>query len=105
VRILGELDDVFTVVSNFLIKPYVARVSARPSYSPDPGEVAEVIEVPLRELGNPGIYWTEERIVPGGERRDVHFFKPGDHVIWGATARILKLFLESEFSRPPTANG
>lgn len=97
ITVIGELADVFTVVSNFVIKPYVGRIDERPDYRPDPVEVAEVIEVPLFALRNPDIYWSEEREGPGG-MREIHFFRYGEYVIWGATARILKHFLDSGFS-------
>ncbi len=97
IQLEGELPDVFTVVSNFIIKPFVGRLAKRPEYRPDPIEVAEIIEVPLVALRNPDIYWSEERQGPDGPR-EVHFFKYGEHVIWGATARILREFLDSGFS-------
>lgn len=92
VTVVGELEAVPTVVSNFIIKPFVARLGARPIYHPDPIEVAEVIEVPVSALRSPEIHWLEERPTPYGSRA-VHFFKYGQYVIWGATARILTHFL------------
>ncbi len=94
IQVIGELPNVFTAVSNFVIKPFVGRLAKHPEYRPDPQEVAEVIEVPLSVLRNPDIYWMEERLEPGGAR-GVHFYRYGDHIIWGATARILKQFLET----------
>lgn len=101
ILIEGELPEVFTVVSNFLIKPYVGTVPTRPAYVPDPIEVAEVIEVPLTALRNPDVYWTESRSGPWGTH-EVHFFRYGDYVIWGATGRILRHFLDSGFARMET---
>ena len=100
IRLVGELPEVFTVVSNFVIKPYVGRLAGRPSYVADPIEVAEVIEVPLVALRNPDIYWTEARGGPENSRQ-VHFFRYGDYVIWGATGRILREFLDSGYSELP----
>ncbi len=94
VEILGRLPDVYTSVSNFNITPFVARLAEPPHYRPDPREVAEVIEVPLSAFSNPDKAWTEERPEPGGKRK-VYYFKYGDHVIWGATARIMKHFVDS----------
>lgn len=90
--VVGELESVYTVVSNFVIKPFIARLASRPTYRPDPSEVAEVIEVPVSALRDPAIYWQEERSSPEGPRA-VHFFKYDQHIIWGATARILTHFL------------
>ena len=96
VTVVGELEPVYTVVSNFIIKPFVARLASRPNYRPDPIEVAEIIEVPLSALRNPDIYWQEERLGPDGPKA-VHFFKYNQHVIWGATARILTHFLANSY--------
>lgn len=100
VSVLGQLDDVDTVVSNFVIRTFVARLAARPLYRPEVSEVAEVIEVPVSALRDPGTHWQEERSGPFGPR-SVDFFKYGEHVIWGATARILTLFLRSGFLQEP----
>ena len=53
-----------------------------------------MIEVPLDLLRDPTIFRTEiwER---GGEPHPVHFYQVSvEDVVWGATARILKQFLE-----------
>jgi 8-oxo-dGTP pyrophosphatase MutT (NUDIX family) len=94
VQILGQLQDVYTPVSNFNITPFVARLAAPPQYQPDLAEVAAVIEVPLAAVRDRSIWWEEERPEPEGGKRKVYFFRYGDHVIWGATARILKQFVD-----------
>lgn len=97
IEVVGQLADVLTVVSNFTIRPFVGRLKVRPSYRIDPVEVAEVIEVPESRLRDPQIYWTEKR-GESGEAREIHFFKYGGTVIWGATAKILREFLDSGYS-------
>ena len=87
------------MVSNFLIKPYIARLNGRPEYRPEAAEVAEVFELPVACLRHPDRYWTEERAATGGPHT-VHFYQCGDYIIWGATARIINHFLESSFSSP-----
>jgi len=79
---------VLTVVSNYAITPVIGRADARPHFRPNPEEVAEVIELPLSALRDPGIYHTKER-----GSGVVHYFEVGRYTIWGATARILQLFL------------
>jgi hypothetical protein len=61
---------------------------------PDGREIERVLEVPLATLRDPAIFHTEvwER---NGEHHLVHFYRVSDEdVIWGATARILKQFLD-----------
>jgi len=95
VQILRQLPDVPTVSSNFTITPFLARLAAEPSYRPDEREVAEVIEVPLAALRDPGIFWEEVWPAEEGGSRTVYFYRYGKHIIWGATARILKEYLET----------
>jgi 8-oxo-dGTP pyrophosphatase MutT (NUDIX family) len=94
VTVIGALPTVHTVVTNYLITPVVGRAAARPAFRPNPAEVAEVIEVPLSGLRDPDIYRREQRETAWGTF-DVHYYQYGPYNIWGATARILQLFLEN----------
>ncbi len=94
--ILGELDDIATYTTNFLISPYVAAIPYPYRFQPSPHEVEEVIEVPLPVLLDKANYSVEE-VYLGNQWIDQHFYRYGDRVIYGATARILKQFLEIAF--------
>lgn len=92
VEILGELDTVPTFVSGYVIAPFVGWVREQPELKPNPDEVAAVLHIPLSEL-------TEEiRSEPGFEHGGRTFPTEAwvwrDQVIWGATARVLRIFLE-----------
>lgn len=96
VQVLGHLPDVFVVVSNFRITPYVGTLSHAPTFIPSPDEVAEVIEVPVRALRDPACF--REEIWPWrGEHRQVQFYAYGQHQIWGATGRVVQEFLASPY--------
>src|SRR5512140_1233925 len=94
VRVVGALAPVFTVVTRYVIAPYVAYTPVRPAIRPDAFEVAEVIDAPLAALLDPQTrrveMWDSH-----GVPREVYFYDFGEHVIWGATARILKEFLDA----------
>jgi 8-oxo-dGTP pyrophosphatase MutT (NUDIX family) len=84
---LGFL-DCFETISGFCITPVVARIDPDAHLRADPGEVAEVFEVPLAFLLDPANlrrYTAEFR----GHRRDMVEFLHTGHRIWGATAAIL----------------
>lgn len=91
-QILGRLPSVFTQVSNYLIAPYVALSFEPPEFSPDPIEVAEVLEVPLAVLRDPAALREEDWELEG-DIRHIVFYAHGAYKIWGATARILNEFL------------
>jgi 8-oxo-dGTP pyrophosphatase MutT (NUDIX family) len=89
VQLLGALDPVFTVVSNFLVTPIVGFLPQGPGpLRPNPAEVAAIIEVPLPALADPAIFhvehWSRNGII-----RSVYFFDYQSLRIWGVTARIV----------------
>jgi len=94
VEVIGQLDEMVTV-SNFLVRPFVGRITQPAPYPfvHSEIEVAEILEVPLSHLRDESNVVAEPRIYQG--RQIVAYsFHWRDHVIWGATARILKQFLE-----------
>jgi 8-oxo-dGTP pyrophosphatase MutT (NUDIX family) len=93
VEVLGVMDDVPTATTGFVITPVVGLCAAAPTLAPDGREIERVLEVPLRLLVEPGVF-REEWWERDGRSRPVLFFRVGDDVIWGATARILREFLE-----------
>ena len=88
VEVLGMLDEIPTITS-FRIVPFVGAIPAGLSLRPNPEEIAELIEVPVRALLSPSLPRVEMWNVMEKER-EVYFYDYGAHVIWGATARILK---------------
>ncbi|GAC1474243.1 MAG: hypothetical protein PVSMB7_29100 [Chloroflexota bacterium] len=85
---LGRLDWVHVAVSGYRVWPFVAWMPTRPDCTPDPSEVAQVIEVPVSlVLGTTAV--DEEEWDLRGERWMVTFYRIESLIVWGATARIL----------------
>jgi 8-oxo-dGTP pyrophosphatase MutT (NUDIX family) len=93
VQILGQLDDLLTSNSNYLVRPFVGTIPYPYPFQIDQRETACIIEVPLTFLRqyNPA---TEEVREHEGRRVQSFFFAYEEHLIWGATAKILKQFLD-----------
>jgi 8-oxo-dGTP pyrophosphatase MutT (NUDIX family) len=93
VDVLGALDDAETFATQFVITPYVGLVREAVAWQPDGMEIEKVIEVPYVELANRDAFrveqWERDGIV-----RPVHFFDWDGEMIWGATARILRQYLD-----------
>lgn len=93
VRVLGQLDDLLTSNSNYLVRPYVGAIPYPYQFTLDQRETAYVIEVPLSFLreNNPS-----SQVIREHEGRVVQsfFFDYDEHIIWGATAKIIKQFLD-----------
>ncbi|MFZ2487489.1 MAG: CoA pyrophosphatase [Anaerolineae bacterium] len=87
-HLLGDLTPLYIPPSNFCVSPHVAYVSQRPAFRPQPDEVAELIEVPLRHFLDPSIVGYEQRTVLD-KTINVPYFRVGTHQVWGATAMIL----------------
>ena len=92
-QLVGELEPIATFVSNSHITPVVAHVQGTPQLTADPGEVARVFTVPLKELARPDTYRNEWWQTPRGDI-NIHFFELDDETIWGATGRLLHHVLD-----------
>ncbi|MBI1847588.1 MAG: CoA pyrophosphatase [Candidatus Rokubacteria bacterium] len=90
---LGVLDDTETFATQFVITPFVGLVREPVAWQPDGQEIEKVIEVPFAALVDAGNFRIEtwER---DGAPREVYFFEYESDTIWGATARILKHYLD-----------
>jgi len=86
---VGYLDPLCTI-TGFRVLPVVALVDPEFVPQPDPGEVAEVFEVPLSYILDPGNLNALELSAGGRPRRGLGIVKQGDprQRIWGATAAI-----------------
>jgi 8-oxo-dGTP pyrophosphatase MutT (NUDIX family) len=106
VSLLGELPPISTFATNYLIHPFVGEIPAGRRWRASPREVDAVLELPLRAL-------QESRTHTRLERRGISFetdaYILGEHLIWGATFRILEDLLQrldsfmppSRLGRPP----
>lgn len=92
VEVLGTLDDARTS-TGFLITPFVGLIPYPYPLKLSLDEVAEVIHVPLSfllDLTN----FKEERIEKDGTVYHIFSCSYKEHWIWGATAKIIKRFVE-----------
>jgi 8-oxo-dGTP pyrophosphatase MutT (NUDIX family) len=91
VELLGELPPTSTFATNYLIHPFVGLIPARLPWAPSATEVEEVLELSLRAVRSGR---TRTRL----ERRGISFetdaYVVREHLIWGATARILENLLD-----------
>jgi len=87
VSLLGALPATPTYVTNYIIHPFVGVIPAGVAWRMSASEVDAVLELPLEAL-------RASRRRTRLERRGVSFetdaYVLDDHLIWGATARILE---------------
>ncbi|MBF5046144.1 CoA pyrophosphatase [Aggregicoccus sp. 17bor-14] len=101
VRVLGALDEVSTL-TEFRIQPVVGVIAPDLVYVPSAHEVALILELPLAHFLDPAVRRTELRSAHG-RTYEVDFYSYGEHVIWGATARILRNLLAAADGLPGLA--
>jgi len=95
VTVLGELDDVFTAVSSFVITPVVGLVEGGiDDLVLAPDEVKSLLVVPITRLLAPQVHTTETRSL-GEQQYRIHYYTVGDDVVWGATGRVVYQFLKA----------
>jgi 8-oxo-dGTP pyrophosphatase MutT (NUDIX family) len=83
VEILGEFDDNLTLTSNYVISPFVARIPHPYPLKADGREIREIFSVPLSFLMDEANF-----------KQDSYSYEYDGHIIWGATARILRQFVD-----------
>ena len=88
VDVLGQLDPMMSR-TNYLIWPFVGVVPFPYEFTPNPREVAEVIEAPLSELLDPANARHEAHLLPDGSMWKRYSIVSGKHMIFGVTAWIL----------------
>ena len=93
VTVLGMLSD-FQTPSGFCITPVVGFLRPDPSYVLNKTEVSEVFDVPLSFFLDPLNERTEKHIRLD-KIMNVYYYNYGTFEIWGATAEILRNFLQA----------
>lgn len=89
IRILGTLDDTITLVSNFVITPFVGIIPFPYPFHIETREIQELLYIPLAFFSERRDYWHgsfryQSQDVP------CHFYRwQPDCIVWGATARII----------------
>jgi 8-oxo-dGTP pyrophosphatase MutT (NUDIX family) len=101
VELLGALPAVHTHVSGIMIVPFVGMLWRDPAFTPNAGEIDQVLEFSLRDLALAG---GEEELEHEGQRFHTFVYDMNGHVIWGATARILWSFIDLVKSAPLEAS-
>lgn len=92
VQALGLL-DVYATISAYAVTPVVALLDPGFELVPDPREVDEAFEVPLRFVLDRRNLLREEREFRG-RLRGYYVYRYGEHYIWGATAGMLANLLD-----------
>jgi len=88
--LLGALTQVYIPPSRSLVTPFLAFAQELPPTTPDPREVAALIETPLEELLRPDVVQVRRQYIQVmGREAEIPYFDLQGQVVWGATAMML----------------
>ncbi|KAF0245106.1 MAG: ADP-ribose pyrophosphatase, partial [bacterium] len=93
VKILGELDDMMTS-TQYRITPFACTFPYPYNFVISKEEISHLIEVPLSMFFKPEIREVKQFTIYKNNVVDVYYYHIGPEPIWGATARIVRHFLE-----------
>ena len=91
VEVLGALPPVSTVVTGYMIHTFVGLIPSGLAFHPNPAEVAAVLLLHIDELE---AGFAMRRLIRRGIPLKTETYVVGEHLVWGATARILSALFE-----------
>jgi 8-oxo-dGTP pyrophosphatase MutT (NUDIX family) len=91
VEVVGALPPVGTFVTGYKVHPFVGTIPEGLRFRPNPTEVAAVLLFRLDELREG---FEMRRLIRRGIPIRTPTYEVGEHMIWGATARILAELLD-----------
>jgi 8-oxo-dGTP pyrophosphatase MutT (NUDIX family) len=86
VELLGALQPTPTIATNYAVYPFVGLIEPGRTWRPSASEVAAVLELPLRRLREG---YARRRLLRRGVPFRTDVYCVDEHLIWGATARIV----------------
>jgi 8-oxo-dGTP pyrophosphatase MutT (NUDIX family) len=91
VELVGALQPTPTIATNYAVYPFVGLIEPGHAWTPSAGEVTEVLEFSVTALRDG---YARKRLLRRGVPFRTDVYVVGDHLIWGATARMLGDLLE-----------
>ena len=91
VEIVGALQPTPTIATGYAVYPFVGLIESGRSWTPSAGEVAAVLELNVQALI---AGYERRRLLRRGLPIRTDTYVVGEHLIWGATARILADLLD-----------
>ena len=93
VQLVGPLDDLRTMASNYVVTPYVGIIPHPYGFQPNAWEVAEIFSVPFTFLADHGNLNAETWLYDGAAI-PIQTYRYQGYKIWGATQRMIQNVLD-----------
>jgi 8-oxo-dGTP pyrophosphatase MutT (NUDIX family) len=89
--VLAQLPMEQTRTTGYRVFPYLARITVTEPWQIAEREIAEIIDVKLKDLTRPGSHDKMMGRFPNSPRAEqVSFYRIGEHRLWGLSYRILQ---------------
>ncbi len=89
IKIIRPFTHLYIPPSNFWVYPFLGFSKTELVFTPDPSEVAAIIEFPLLELLNDEIVQNQKITTSYLVDIEIPVFKINQHIVWGATAMMM----------------
>lgn len=93
VELLGRTDDMITIVSDFIVHPFVGRIPYPYPFKINPHEVDNIVVIPLYVFMDKTSGHIKDSVNVDGFIYHGTSYEYQGHIIWGATARIMENFI------------
>jgi 8-oxo-dGTP pyrophosphatase MutT (NUDIX family) len=90
IELITSLSPLYIPVSNFFVQPYLGFMKELPHFMINHREVKSIVKFPLFQINNQSIIKTIKIEASSGVFLTVPAFEIDGHIIWGATAMMLK---------------
>jgi 8-oxo-dGTP pyrophosphatase MutT (NUDIX family) len=91
VEVIGALPPTGTFVTGYKVHPFVGMIEPGHTWTPQETEVAKVLELSLPDLARG---FESKRLIRKGLPIRTPTYTVNDHLVWGATARMVASLLE-----------
>lgn len=89
VEVIGSLSEFFVAASNYMVLPVIGKITAKPTFIPEPREVDEIVTPSVNHLVDPKRLKEKEITVSSGFKMHCPYYDLEDRTVWGATAMML----------------
>jgi len=90
IELIAPLSPLYIPVSNFFVQPYLGYLQQIPDLKINEREVKAIVKFPIHQLNNPSLLKIKKIEASSGLFLTVPAFEIGEHIIWGATAMMLR---------------
>ena len=92
ISLVRPLTSLYIPPSNFNVAPYLAWTSAYPKFKLNSKEVADLIEVPVRDFLRCKPQSYRDQLIQNEAVEDIPYYELQNQRVWGATAMMLSEF-------------